>query len=111
MGRPLTIKPVATIFILASSTPITTAAWSVLSASIPKAASYMEIFNSTGSTFSLSKGAPGSETLLDNLLPYTVLQGGSSDLIPLEISNGKPLSLKALDQTANTGIIVINLFA
>lgn len=107
----LPLKPVGTFYIDASSTNITTSDWSALTSSVPRAASCMEIFNSTGFTFSLSKGTPGSESLPENLLPYTILQGGSSDMIPMDVMNGKPLTVKALDGTADSGILVINLFA
>lgn len=102
------IKTVGTLTLDASVSNISTGAWTVITSSVVKAAISVEIFNSTGATLAISKGVPGSETA--GLLPYTILIGGSSMIIPMDISSGKPLTVKSLDNAASSGILVLNLF-
>jgi hypothetical protein len=81
--------------------------WLQITDSVPKAATLVEIFNSTGSSIAISQGAVGSENA--NVLPYTILPGGSSFLVPLNIQSGKPFSVAAIDQASSTGVLILNL--
>lgn len=109
MPRNLLAKvPAVTVRNDMTGNPITTAAWATLVAAVGKACTAVEIFNPSGSTIQLSLGAAGQE--LTALIPYTVLPGGSSILLPIEISSGKRISAKAVDQNATTGIFTMNLF-
>lgn len=109
--RPLLgTKPVGTLTLNAATNNITTSAWTQVTASVVAGASAMEIFNSTGSTLLVSQGTAGNETVTGNLLPYTILLGGSAMMLPMEIKNGLPIRVKAFDQSATSGILVINLF-
>jgi hypothetical protein len=74
------------------------------------AASGIEIFNPSDAKLQLSLGAAGHETDTGKLLPYTVLPGGSTGLLPAEIPNGARLSVKAIDQTMSNDYFVINFF-
>lgn len=99
-------KPVASIQNDLVANPITTAAWAELSASLEQGACAVEIYNPSGSTIELSTGAVGEED--DHIMPYTVLPGGSSILLPYEFARGARLSAKAVDQNANTNIFIMN---
>lgn len=103
-------KPVLTLTLDASSSNISTSAWTQVAAAtaVTKAGSAIEIFNSTGSTLAFSYGGAGSEA--SNLYPYTILQGGTSMMLPMEIYNNKRISVKALDQASVAGLLVLNLF-
>jgi hypothetical protein len=103
-------KPVGTIVLNAATSNISTGAWTQAIAAVLKAASNVEIFNSTGATLYVSQGTAGNETNSDKLLPYTILQGGSSMMLPIEIKAGLPITVKSLDNAATTGILVLNLF-
>lgn len=103
-------KPVGTYILNAASTSISTGSYTVVTTSVTKAGSAVEIFNSTGATLIVSQGTAGHETDAGKTLPYTILQGGSSMMLPMEISNGKPLTVKSLDNAASAGILVFNVF-
>lgn len=102
------VKAIGTLVLDAASSSISTGAWTQVSASVQRAASYVEIFNSTGATLAVSTGSAGQES--SHILPYTVLQGGSSILVPLEVTSGNRLSVKSLDNAATSGVLVMNLF-
>lgn len=108
MFRLLSRAPVTTATLDTSSTNITTAAWVQLVASLPKACSSVEIFNPSGATLIVSTGAASAEDA--SIVPYTIVPGGSSILLPLEIAKGSRVSLKSIDQTANSGLFVMNFF-
>lgn len=103
-------KPVATLTYNAETTPLVVDTWVEVSASVPRAADSVEIFNSTGATLAVSQGAAGSEEDDDKLMPYTILQGGSSERLPMAFQAGKPLRVKAIDNAADQGVLVLNLF-
>lgn len=106
--RLLAHFPVATQATDMSVHNITTAAWTQLLASLPKACSAIEVSNNSGSTIQLSTGQPGFEGA--SILPYTVLPGGSPILLPFEIAHGLPISAKAVDQNSVTGFFTLNFF-
>lgn len=106
--RILAHRPYGTIPNNLATNPITAAAWAVLSASLPFPACAIEIFNPSGSTIQLSIGAAGLEAA--NLIPYTILPGGSSIFLPMELKKGVRLSAKAIDADANAGYFTMNFF-
>lgn len=98
--------------------------WQQILASVPAGVSAIEVYNGTGSVLSTSIGAPGSESA--GLLPYTILPGGTTQVIPFDagstvktpgvVSNGfrkgLPITVATADgTTTTTGIFVINAFA
>jgi hypothetical protein len=107
--RLLARNPVATVQYNFASGAIGTGAWVQIVASLPKACSAIEIFNPSGSTLKLSTGAATKEGA--NVVPYTILPGGSAILLAIEIAQKTPLSLEAVDQsTGTTGILTMNFF-
>lgn len=103
-------KPVQTIRVDMSGTPITTAAWVQIVASLNLAAGALEIFNPSGSSMIISSGPAGHESEAVYLFPWTIIPGGSTGLVPLEMHAHTPLSLKAVDVNASLGLLVINLY-
>ena len=102
-------KPVATLVLSMSSTNIVSGAWTELIHAIAagKGCSAFEVFNGGSSIISIATGASGSEVAI----PYSILPGGSSILIPVEIPKGVRLSAETADgTTANSGYLVINFF-
>jgi hypothetical protein len=106
MFRLLANRPVESTTIQLTGTPITTAAWATLIASLKYGASALELFNPSGSTIQLAQGAAGFEVPL----PYTVLPGGMA-ILPLEFKAGSRISAKAVDQDATgPGQFTLNFF-
>lgn len=87
-----------------NGTPVTTAAWVQLIASMDKAISTVEIYNSSGSILELGLGSAGNEVSI----PYYILPNGSLILLPIEIAFGQRLSAKAVNQDATVGELVLN---
>lgn len=110
MFRLLANKIVGTIYNNCATTNITTASWVTLIVSMPIACTAIEIFNPSDAKLQLSIGAAGHETETGNLLPYTIQPGGSSGLLPVNLPNGKRLSVKAIDQTVSNDYFIINFF-
>lgn len=104
--RLLSHKPTVTVRVDLGVTPITTAAWLQLVAALGAPACAVEIYNPTGATIMLSTGAAGLEAA--STLPYSILPGGSSILLPFEFKNGGRISAKAVDQDATNNIFVLN---
>lgn len=103
-------KPIGTYTLDGTGGAITTSAWTQVTASVVNAGSALEVFNATGATLIVSQGASGHETEAGNLLPYTIPQGGSSILLPLELKSGKPIRVKSLDNASGAGLLILNLF-
>lgn len=103
-------KPVQAIRYDLSGGAIGNAAWvQILTAANNKVAcSGIEIFNPTGSTILLALGAPGSEVAI----PYSILPGGTTGFLSMEIASGKAISMKTVDAagTGAVGIILLNQF-
>ena len=107
--RLLSKNPIATVTIALGSTNITTSAWAQLLAKLPKACTAIEIFNPSGSTIQVSTGKAGFES--SSIIPYTILPGGSNILLPVEISGGVRISVKAVDSNATgPGQFTLNFF-
>jgi hypothetical protein len=101
-------KPVHKVRLDYGSTNVGIGAWVAVVASMPVPACGVELFNASGSTLKISTGAIGLEDASE--LPYYVLPGGSSILLPLEFSSGQRLSVRAVDVVANVGSLVMNFF-
>lgn len=99
-----------TAFLNMTVIPVTTAAWVQIVASLPYACTAMEIFNPSAATMKISKGAAGQETTGNNLIPYSILPGGSSILLPINLPSLSRISLEAVDQTASSGYFILNFF-
>ena len=99
---------------------ITTGAWQQILASIPFAASAVEIFNQSGSIIKLANDNAGAIPI-----PYTVFPGGSTQMmavdpgpatlsVPNQVTGGfrKGVALyaEAQDVSATTGYLIINAF-
>lgn len=87
---------------LYTSSPITTAAYTQLIASTTTAATYVDIFDSSGQAMILAVGAAASEVIL-----YYVPPGG--DQIHVNIAQGSRVSYKALSANATSGYLLLNL--
>lgn len=103
-------KPIQTLALDLSSSNITTAAWNHVLIAIPKAATLLEVFNPSGSPLMVSQGAIGNETATGELLPWTILPGGSG-IAEVELRAGKDIAFKALDANVTTGRFILNLYA
>lgn len=103
----LAYKPVVTVRNDMATTPIVQAAWTEIVAALGAPASAVEIYNPSGATMRISTGAAGQEDA--NELPYSILPGGSSILMPMDgIKNGARISLRSVDADVNTNIFVLN---
>lgn len=99
--------PVSTMNLNLTSSPISTGAWVEIEDSLPNACSAIEMFNPSNASLQISTGAVGQESA--HILPYTILPGGSAQLA-VNISKGKRISLKSLDNPAASGLFTINTF-
>jgi hypothetical protein len=86
-------------------TPVTTAAYTQLVASIATATKEIEIFDSSGQTLYLATGAPGSE--VDQILIFPGGNGRVRLIIPL----GSRVSIKSVSATASDGEIDVNWYS
>lgn len=98
--------PVQTASLNMANTNVTTAAWVTVISKLNAGASAIEIFNPSAATMQIATGAAGSEVAL----PYAILPGGSSFPIPLPVGNLQRISVKAVDQTASSGLLTMNCF-
>lgn len=96
---------VQTIYNAYASTNVTTAAYVVLDTSLNSRVSHAEIFDSSGSILKLAVGGAGAEVDVIHIVP------GGNGRIPLVLSEGQRLSIKAVDATAATGHLIINFYA
>lgn len=88
-----------------SVTPVTTAAYVQLVASLGAKVNEVEIFDSSGETLILATGGAGSEADQVYVFP------GGNGRIPLTIASGTRVSVKAVSATASAGEIAINFYA
>ncbi len=87
-----------------TSTNVTTGAWVQLDAALDETTGWIELFDSSGKTFELGQGPAGSETRICLIQP-----GGFAVPRALFLPQGMRLSIKAIDGTANSGQLLINL--
>lgn len=101
IGFPQQLAQVRNVY---SSTNVTTSAYVQLVAALPKEASAIEIFDSSGQTLEIGVGAAGSEVI------YMIVFPGGNGRIPLNFLSGSRVAIKSLSATANTGEIDINFY-
>lgn len=106
-GRVISRKPVETNRLDLTTTNVGAAAWVQLVAATLQPCSAVEVFNGSNNALLIATGAAGSEAAI----PYTVLPGGSSILLPWEIAKGSRIAVKSVSGTANLGLLVMNKFA
>lgn len=106
--RTKTSVPVFNVRNVYSTTNVTTGAYVELSPSLPNTMKELEIFDTSGSVLQLAIGPSGSESPL----PFMVLPGGN---VPSRVScllnQGMRLSIKAVDNSATAGQLIINGYA
>lgn len=102
-------RATATVTLLMSTTNVPTGSWTTLlaKASNKSACSGLEIFNPSGSPMQIATGDAGSEVAL----PYTILPGGTTGFLAIEIPGGVRISLQALDASVTAGRFILNQFA
>jgi hypothetical protein len=100
--------PVAKKSFSYADTNVTTAAWVEVIAATEQPFSALEIFSGSGSILKLSSGDAGDEDAHE--IPYYIIPGGSSIMLPVGLAKGKRLSIKAVDVTADAGILILNFF-
>lgn len=91
------------------STPVTTAAWTEVLAATPKACTAISVFYTGDAVLKLSTGAPGQENAAELAL-YLTPGMDMNLMIPIEVKHGKRISIRAEDQDADVGELIINFF-
>lgn len=99
-------NPVQVIRNAYASTNVTTGAWVQLDSALNQNSNHLEIFDSSGSTLKLAIGAASAEVEL----PFYIVPGGNG-MIPVTLSAGQRLAIRAVDANATTGQLVINFYA
>lgn len=87
------------------ATNVTTAAWVELIDEWPEASTAIEFFDTSGRVIKIATGAPGSEVEV----PYQIFPGGSG-VVPIQISKGQRVAIRAVDATASVGRLFVNIF-
>lgn len=91
-----------------SSTNVTTGTWTQVLNTFATPIKEIEIFDSSGEVlelgFAVSGSNPGTEVAKAYVIP------GGNGRIPLQIPTATRLSIKAVSNTANSGLLVINLY-
>jgi hypothetical protein len=87
-----------------TTTSVTTAAYVQLVASVASSVKEIEIFDSSGESLVLALGASGSESDKVYVFP------GGNGRIPLQMSVGQRLSIKAVSANATSGELLINFY-
>jgi hypothetical protein len=105
MPNPMS-KPIARARIDAASTNITTSAFVELVAELDEEISMIEVYDTTGKTFTLAVGAAASE--VENEALYLIPNGNGK--VPCQLPIGARVSVKAIDADATTGVLIINFF-
>lgn len=88
-------------------TPVTTAAWFQITAATTKPFSFLHIFNQTSSILKLAVGGAGVEVEIPFYIPPGVepFFVAFDDVCP----KGSRLSVRAVDSTASSGYILLNM--
>lgn len=97
------LKPVLALN-LAGSTPIATAAWTELTASLAKSAAAFQIINTTDRILRIAVGAAAQE----KEIPFYVNAGEVSPVILNDFARGSRISARALGSDTTTGDLVVN---
>jgi hypothetical protein len=90
-----------------TSTSVTTSAYVQLDAALDQDVRSIEVFDSSGSVLKLALGASGSEVDI----PFHIVPGGTTVPVAFIAARGDRLSIRAVDASATTGQLVINLYA
>jgi hypothetical protein len=90
-----------------SSVNVTTSAYVQLDDALNHDVRGISAFDSSGKTLKLALGASGSEVDIPHYIP----PGGTDGVVPIKASRGDRLSIRAVDATASSGVIILNLFA
>jgi len=85
--------------------PVTVGAWVQLIASTAAASTLFTLFDSSGQTLELGKGAAGFETRISIIPP-----GGFDGQLALNIAAGTRIAIRSISATANTGELDLTLF-
>lgn len=101
-------NPVKKIYVDLSTLQPVVGTWQAIVTAMDTPVSGVEIFNGSGSVLKLSIGASGQESSAE--LPYYVIPGTSSGMLPIEIPRGAMLSVTAVDHNVTDGSLVINCF-
>lgn len=110
MGRDLLARtPVLRKVHSFVATPVTTGTWVEIIASVGQPASAVEIYNGSGRILEISNGDAGDET--GNEIPYYIIPGGSSILLPIEFGRTSRLAAKAVGANATADYLILNFFA
>lgn len=98
--------PVGQLRNVYTSTNVTTSTWVALGSSLTADVQELEIFDSSGSLMEIGYGAsPSSVTVLCYIMP-----GGNTGRVTSLVNKGMQLYIKAVDVSATSGQIAINLF-
>jgi len=84
--------------------PVTTLAWTEISAGIGNDMKFLEIFDSSGSLLELGIGALGAEVRKILIFP------GGNGKIPVDIPTGTRLTIRAIDADATVGFFAANWY-
>jgi hypothetical protein len=84
-----------------SATNVPTNAYVSIGA-MPTSCRALQIIDTSGKIIKIATGAPGSEVDVATVVPSTN-QTNFGIVIPIYIPAGQPISLKAVDATANSG--------
>lgn len=95
----------APVLSLYASTPVTSGAYVQLIASTTSAANALEIFDSSGQALYFATGAAASE------VNQFIIYPGGNGRIPFTIAAGTRISIKAVNTSATSGQIILNLYA
>jgi hypothetical protein len=98
--------PVKTVVWNANTSPLLAAAWTEVLAALQFSASHLEVYNGSTTPIQISVGSVGNE----NVLPYTIMGGGTPGLVKQKIDAASRISLKPVDSDISDGFIVLNLF-
>lgn len=112
MSGPRTLLarvPYSKLRLSLSSSNVATNAWTEVTSALEKACTAITVYYSGIGILRVSQGAAAAED--NSELPIYLTPGMDGNLlIPIEISKGKRLSIRALDQAVAEGELVINLF-
>ena len=99
-------SPLMTVRLGYSTTNVTTGSWVQLVSSLPNFVRKVQVFDSSGQVMRLGLGATTSAVAM----PWVIMPGGQSDMIPMMAAAGQSLDIEAVSGTANAGEIDLNLY-
>lgn len=107
MSRNDSTHPIQAVWLQTSTASVTTA-WTTLISSVTATTSVAELYNSTTVAMTLGIGGGSAPT---SVIPMTFFPSGGNGRIGLMLSAGTKLFMRsAVDATASTGAVGINLF-